>query len=961
MGRRFLLAAGLALGVVLAPAAAVRADDAGGADFLLKGRQAFRKGDLVRAIDLFKRAIKNDPANDEARFELGAALLRTGQFLPAEQQLRLSQRSGRLSEGKVVPLLAAALLADHRYKELLDLQACAADLPCKANLLAQQARADLVLGDLNAAAAAIAASRAASPDDVSARFAEALLEKAKGDWSGAERSVDAVIAAKPKLPEALALKGEIRAHAVDLDGAIAAYRAAVEADANDVSIQVGLVMALLAAGREKEADREADSMLAKGAATEGLVDLPDPDASPEEIAQAEDERLKSVSPYTILGRYLKSMVLVRERKLADALEMIRPVEVQVADGIPRASYLLAAIHSGNGQMEQALQFAATFNNSFPDNMAGILLLANIDYAIGNFGRVIELLEPLHSRLLADGDSLAILGSSYLATGRTDEANTVLSESLKARPGDAITRARLDIAKTAIPKSRNEGMEDLEALVRSNPGDPRIDLTLFSTHFATGNYHQAIDTADEMAKHQPQSPLPLILRGQAELGMGDESGARRDFQAALDKNPDFTSAAVALASLDMRLGDSGAARAVLDGLLKRQPADLGALLARADIERRQGMPAIAIPFLKTAVASHPERAEPRMALLKTLLAQGDRRGALREAQELGARYPGNSAALNLAATTCISLGEADAGLKMFSDLESRDPNSAYVTHRYGQLLASTGKFREARAEYARAVAEEPAYLPAWVDYAFVERHQAGFDAALDVARKAQAHNPNNVEAALLRGDVYRVAGKLQDAEHAYGEVMAKTPASIVAGRLIAVVLQQNDRKRAVDIAEGWLKTHPADLQIHRQLADLYMLTGALQDAIAHYALIAEKAPRDASALNNLAWAYYRTDDRRALETAKKAFLIAPNSPEIMDSYAFLQYRKGDGKAGADLILQAYGADPTNPEIAFHLATLLADQNNTGQALEILKGLTDSKANFDDREEARKLRDRLEKRP
>jgi len=961
MAARHLPALLVALGLALAPVVAAHADSDTSNKLLMKGRQAFRKGEHARAIDLFKRSIKEDPANDEARLELGAVLLRTGQFLPAEQQLRLSLKSGKLAEGKAVPLLAAALLADHRYQELRDLRYCDADATCKADLLAQQARADMAMGDLKAAAAAIADSHKIVPGDLSTRFAEALLQKANGDWAESERSVDAVIAAKPKLPEALALKGELRAHAGDLAGSVAAYRASVQADPNDVSTEVGLVMALLAANRQPEAEKEIDGMLARGADSEDLIDLPDPGASADEIAQTEDERMQAVSPFSIMGRYLKSTLLMQDKHPKEALDMIRPVEVQVANGIPRASYLLAAIYSGNGQMEQALQYAATFNNSFPNNMAGTLLIANINYVIGNYHKVIETLEPLHERLMDDGDSLALLGSSYLAEGRIEEANKALNESLKARPNDAVTRARLDLAKSARSSSYREGLDDLAALVRSNPGNPRIDLTLISTYFATGDYRHAAEAADEMAKHLPDSPLPPILRGEAELEMGNEAGARQDFQSSLGKDPTYTAAAVALSFLDMRLGDSAGARQVLDSLLKRQPADLGALIARAGIEQRQGMPAAAVPFLRTAITSHPEEAAPRMALLRTLLAQGDRKAALREAEELGARFPDNSTALNLAATTCIALGDPDTGLRLFRDLESRDPNSASVAHRYGQLLAATGKFREARAEYARAVAEEPAYLPPWVDFALVERHLSGLDAALDVARKAQAHNPTSDLAALLRGDVLRVAGKLREAERAYDEVMAKTPTSNGAERLFAVILQQEDRRRALEYAEAWLKAHPDDLRIHRELADVQMSAGAAQSALPHYALIAEKSPRDASALNNLAWAYYRLDDPRALETAKKAFQLAPNAPDIMDTYAFLQYRKGDAKAGADLILQAYGTSPTTPEIAYHLAVLLADKDNGRQALEILRKLTDAKVKFDDQDEALKLRARLEGRP
>ena len=82
-------------------------------------------------------------------------------------------------------------------------------------------------------------------------------------------------------------------------------------------------------------------------------------------------------------------------------------------------------------------------------------------------------------------------------------------------------------------------------------------------------------------------------------------------------------------------------------------------------------------------------------------------------------------------------------------------------------------------------------------------------------------------------------------------------------------------------------------------------------------------------------------------------MSPNTPAIVDTYGYLLYRGGDQQQGGKLVRRAFDANPRDPQVAYHMAVLLADSKDPIAARTILKGLVNSKADFDGADGARKL--------
>ena len=95
------------------------ADAPGLRNMVEQAQTALRKGDVKTAIIYLKNAVTMAPKNGEVRAELGYLLLRTGDAISAERELRQARADGA-SDQMVLPSLFQAMLSRDKEQDLLE-------------------------------------------------------------------------------------------------------------------------------------------------------------------------------------------------------------------------------------------------------------------------------------------------------------------------------------------------------------------------------------------------------------------------------------------------------------------------------------------------------------------------------------------------------------------------------------------------------------------------------------------------------------------------------------------------------------------------------------------------------------------------------------------------------------------------------------------------------------------------
>jgi len=113
------------------------------------------------------------------------------------------------------------------------------------------------------------------------------------------------------------------------------------------------------------------------------------------------------------------------------------------------------------------------------------------------------------------------------------------------------------------------------------------------------------------------------------------------------------------------------------------------------------------------------------------------------------------------------------------------------------------------------------------------------------------------------------------------------------------------------------------------------------------------PQNVLFLNNLAWAYYQAQDKRALETAERSYKLAPDTAAVADTLGWFLIQQGDFARGMGLLEGAAKVAPTIPEIRYHIAQGWIKKGDKSKARTELERALSINQNFSSRTEAQKL--------
>ena len=170
------------------------------------------------------------------------------------------------------------------------------------------------------------------------------------------------------------------------------------------------------------------------------------------------------------------------------------------------------------------------------------------------------------------------------------------------------------------------------------------------------------------------------------------------------------------------------------------------------------------------------------------------------------------------------------------------------------------------------------------------------------------------------------------------------------RLYHAQVAAGDRKVALDDLRGWVAKHPKSPRARTQLATALLDIGDNEGAKKEFEAIAQTAPTDPVLMTNLAWAYFKAGDPRALTLAEDALRLRPSDPAISNTLGWILLQQGDVARATELLARAAKGLPNEPSVRYRYASVLAKSGNRERArAEVSSALSLDKP-FPEREEA-----------
>jgi tetratricopeptide (TPR) repeat protein len=130
------------------------------------------------------------------------------------------------------------------------------------------------------------------------------------------------------------------------------------------------------------------------------------------------------------------------------------------------------------------------------------------------------------------------------------------------------------------------------------------------------------------------------------------------------------------------------------------------------------------------------------------------------------------------------------------------------------------------------------------------------------------------------------------------------------------------------------------------------------AIAEYKRILQKDDTNVVALNGLAWYLRDAQPAKALEYAQRASELAPESADVLDTLAMVQLSNEQFEIARRTIERALAKAPGNSAMQYHRALIYSAAGKIGAAVQGLKELLGTDADFAERGDAQELLNKLE---
>ena len=884
--RSFKLALSLVASAVLLIACGGKSD----ADLTASGKQLLAEKNASAAIIQLKSALQKAPDSAEARLLLGKALLEVGDPVPALVELRKAQEL-RSPDEEVVPSIAQAMLLTGEHARMVEQYGTLKlkDNKAAADLFTSLATAYVISDDKDKARAMIALAQQSIPGHFQSTILNARLQAAEGDFDGALALLEQALAKEPADDRAGVLKGEIQWHGKrDQAAALESFKKVLTTNPKSVGAHTSIMTILTE--QQKPAEAKAQFDLLKKA-------VPN-----------HPKTLFYEAQFAFTAKDYKTT-----RDITDRLLKAMPDNVRVLELAGAAEYRLQ-------QYPQAEAFLGKALKNVPGLLLSRQLLAQTYLRTNQPNKAVEVLAPILDSKNPDGTSLALAGEAWAQLGDTKKADAAFAMASKIAPNDARVRTSAALAQLARGNS-GAAIGQLEAIAAEDKG-PRADVALISARLRQNDIEGALKAIDGLQAKTPDRPVAYNLRGRVLLLKRDLPGATKAFEAALSKDPTYFPAVASLAALDLNAGKPEAARKRFEDLTQAKPKSHEAWLALSELAVRTGAaPDVVVKYLRDGVKANTGAAAPHVALINHLLSSNDGKGALTAAREATGALPNNLEVMDALGRSQLAADTAEQAISTFKRLTALQVTNPMHHIRLAEAQAANKDPVGARQSLRKALEIKPDMLMAkraLVSLALMEKRP---QEALDVAKDMQKQAPKDATGFALEGDIEVVRKNFDAANAAYKAAFVLSKTTDVAVRLHTGLRMAGKSAEADKLASEWVKDKPRDAAFRFYLGDIAMAQDKFADAEGHYRSVLETQPRNALAMNNVAWLLVKQGKPGGVAMAQQANELMPGRAPLMDTLATALAADNKVPLAIETQKAAVARNPADPSLKLNLAKLL----------------------------------------
>jgi cellulose synthase operon protein C len=931
-----LLCCLLGMGCVAVSSAAVEQQNV--ADLYEDALIKFQNQEISTAVIHLKNILKQDPNYLAAHLLLGQAYLQQGEGALAERELNTARQLGADRALISVPL-GRAYKQQRKYRQILDHIQEGDFLPdLNSEIMVIRGEAYLERGEVDLAEKAFDKAVRFNPAATAPLLGQVSVFMRRGDFAAVDGVMQKALDMNPKDPEVWHTKGSV-AHARNrFEEAVQFYRKALELKSGNYKLRVSMAGAYMDMGRYDLALKELEA-LDEGEGEEsfdpqvpylrGVIHsrLGDPEASRAAMVKAGD--IMSRLPSEVKEAHLETLLLS------------------------------SLIDYSLNRMDEAYASLDLYIRRAPGNPGARKLMASILLVRKQYDRVIQVLKPALGMIPNDYRLLTMLGTAYLKKGRHLRAIELLDKAV-AQGGNAV-EARTQLALSRLAQGRDEaGLKQLGEVFATTEEARLAGVTLVLEHLKRNQSGQAVAIAGMLSERNPENLNLLNLLASSEIAVGDIPAATRHLLQILNKDSGFLPAILNLAKIERASGQLEQARRRLEQAQDGNPGNTLVIAEMARLEEAGGKPQTAIDLMRKAVALNQQSVANNLYLGEMFIRHGMDHELNQHMQKLERLFPDNIRVIRLIGTSHLARGNPTKARTQFRRMSKAAGYNELLLLDAARLLRAAGDLEGAEWALLKVLEDDSRSLPAQIALAEVQLASGKQEPAAGTVAALMQFHPEEPGSHRLQAQLAMTRGDFAKAIASYKQAIEMGDTESSVRQLYQAYLMSGDVRAGVEFMQGQIESAPKgrdNSRFEKALAEGHLRLGDLKAAGAIYETLVDKGLKDAGVYNNLSMIRFKQGGKGALQLARKAHELAPDSPMVNDTLGWLLVKSGQPADGLRYLRNASLRAASNKTIKFHIAAALADLGREDEARRELRGLLSSGERFDGQAGAKALLERL----
>ncbi|MBV1879362.1 MAG: tetratricopeptide repeat protein [Pseudomonadales bacterium] len=569
-------------------------------------------------------------------------------------------------------------------------------------------------------------------------------------------------------------------------------------------------------------------------------------------------------------------------------------------------------------LEDAREYLEEVQQKVPGSEQAGTMLGVLEYLQGNNSAAVAQFEKFIDPETATTTTLQMFAMAELKLNHPEKVVARLKTEIDSSE-DAKLTSLYGIALVSSGDLET-GEKYLLRSVTLDQQDGRLHLPLVRFYNTQNKLKSGLSHAQQAFENQPDDPLIQATYVEQLLAMKETDKASKVMKGIQSGFPESAGAQLLAARYQLTMGNLEEALALFDKSLALEESPLARKLhASVNLQLKQ-YDAAAADYAKVISLDTEDK-----EAYKGLITAYELKNEATKGIDLVIQYLAKSNAMAPRLILSEYYGRNNQFIKAFELLAplERPLQPAQLELNTSLHLAKaniemrTGDLTLSRKTIDQALLGAPQDARIFSVLISLELLSDNIKAAQAVYEKLNQLVPGTRLAAMLAGDIAKAR---EDYPSAYKNYLFAWEAKSTDRMGLQVFTAQNLAKMSADKRRGfldqWQKKLPNSKLAKLTEAGFLMENGDRDTARKKYEAILALSDNIAVAHNNLAWIYGENELDKALAAGKKAYELAPENAEIIDTYAWFLFKNGDLEQAKALLTKAYTLAPDNKEIREH---------------------------------------------